>query len=93
MSFVQNLFAAILPSSWMDEMQKSTERWSVRCCRCDNSRSLWDAGGIRWGKMSVGNVQRTLAWCRDCQEVTTAAVERNDAAEDSERCFDRVEAS
>ncbi|TWT29249.1 hypothetical protein KOR42_55420 [Thalassoglobus neptunius] len=68
-------------------MQESTERWSIRCCRCDNSRSLWEAGGIRWGKMSVGNVQRTLVWCRVCRELTTAAVERSDASAARETKF------
>ena len=73
MSTVQRLFTALVPESWGERMRKSSEGWRIRCSTCGNSRSVWEAGGIRWGAASVG--KRTRVHCSHCGTTRWAVVE------------------
>jgi hypothetical protein len=73
MSLIQRFFLAIFPKKWSDDMRAESERWMIRCLTCGKSRSVWDAGGIRWKAASVG--KRTRIKCSQCEAYRDAAVE------------------
>jgi hypothetical protein len=74
MTLIQKFFSTVLPQKWADDMRAESQRWRIRCCSCGASRSLWDAGGIRWKAASVG--KQTLAHCSRCGGRRAAAIER-----------------
>ncbi len=78
MSPLQKFFTAILPKSWADDMRRESQAWQIRCTGCGASKSIWDAGGIRWKAVSSG--KRMLVRCSHCGGFRTAAVERLPAA-------------
>ena len=71
---VQRVVLSILPRRWGENMQRDSQVWRVRCCTCNHSTSIWDAGGIRWKALSVG--KRIMIRCRQCNQLRAAAVER-----------------
>ena len=66
MKLIQRALTSIVPSRTADLMKQETEQWQLRCSGCGKTKSLWDAGGIRFGKASAGNASATFAWCRSC---------------------------
>jgi hypothetical protein len=78
MTLIQRFFTAILPKSWADDMRKESQAWRIRCCGCGASKSIWDAGGIRWKAVSIG--KRMVVHCSHCGGYRAAAIERERAA-------------
>ena len=74
MTFIQKFFLAILPQKWGESMRSESEQWQIRCCTCGASRSVWDAGGIRWKAASSG--KRIMIRCEQCGALRAAAVEK-----------------
>ena len=74
MSLIQRFMMAVLPTRWGDSMREESEAWRIRCCTCGTSRSIWDAGGIRWKAYSKG--KRTLVRCSKCGWLRIAAIEK-----------------
>lgn len=66
MTGLQKFLTSVLPKSWADNMRRESEQWKM-CCPCGNQRSVWEAGGIRWG--GSGNPKRLLK-CPACQQMT-----------------------
>jgi ribosomal protein L44E len=75
---IQKFFQKILPKKWADEMRAESENWKIRCESCGTSRSVWEAGGIRWRAASVG--KKIKVFCPQCRTLRTAAVEFRPAA-------------
>ena len=73
MTAIQKIFLKILPQKWAEDMRKESEGWKIRCETCGQSRSVWEAGGIRWKAASVGKKMRVF--CKQCGDMRTAAVE------------------
>ncbi len=73
MTTIQRMMTALLPRAWADSMRRQSETWRFRCCSCGNSRSVWDAGGVRWHAASLG--KRKLIHCPRCGRLRWAAVE------------------
>lgn len=76
MSTLQKFFLAVLPQSWGESMRADSQRWQFRCCTCGWTRSVWDAGGIRWKAHSAG--KRTMMRCLQCKQIRVAALEKKD---------------
>lgn len=74
MRLLQKFFMTILPRKWGEDMRAHSQAWRIRCCSCGASRSVWDAGGIRWKAASIG--KRTVGYCPHCRGVHSAAIER-----------------
>ncbi len=72
MSFSQRIAQFILPSTWFDRIRQSSDRWMIQCPKCHSERSVWSAGGIRFGAMSAG--KRIAARCAKCGRVVAARV-------------------
>ena len=79
MSALQFVAKMILPRTWFDRIQQSSERWMVQCTKCKSERSIWSIGGIRFGAASAG--KRIAAQCTHCGRVVPARVYLRDAAE------------
>jgi hypothetical protein len=73
MTLIQRFFLAVLPKRWADSMRAESESWQIRCCTCGASRSVWEAGGIRWKAASIG--KRRLVRCPQCKALRWAAIE------------------
>ena len=71
---IQRLFLRLLPREWGDAMRRDSLQWRVRCLTCDTERSVWEAGGIRWGARSLG--KRTMVRCSTCDAWRSSAVEK-----------------
>lgn len=72
MSTVQQLAEKLLPASWFCRVRNSSEHWMIQCTKCNSERSVWDAGGIRFGASSAG--KRIAAKCSRCDAVVAARV-------------------
>ena len=77
MSFIQRLVCTIVPKRIADEIESESREWKLTCAGCSASRSVWEAGGIRWKAKGLP-VTRTL--CAGCGQVT-----RHDIARDLPR--------
>jgi hypothetical protein len=75
MSFVQRLFTAILPRKWAESMESESRAWVMQC-PCGHERSVWEAGGIRYG--ASGN-PRLRVRCPECGRQTWHRVYRKEA--------------
>src|SRR5690606_16193222 len=64
MNFVQRMVTAVAPRRIADAIEKESRSWVLRCPECGTQRSLWDAGGIRYGGSSSG--KRVLLRCSGC---------------------------
>lgn len=76
MTVTQRFLLTILPDRWGQRMKAASEEWRIRCATCDKSRTLWDAGGIRWGKFAVGSVTRTFVRCSRCRGLRAGVIEK-----------------
>jgi hypothetical protein len=74
MTAIQRFFMALLPQRWAEDMRVQSQSWQLRCCTCGATRSVWDAGLIRWKAASVG--KRITVNCSQCGRFRMAAVER-----------------
>ena len=79
MSLSQKIARLTLPSSWYDRVQESSQRWMIQCTGCKSERSVWAAGGIRYGAASTG--KRILARCTTCGNLVSARVYYRDESE------------
>lgn len=73
MTAIQKFFMKILPKHWAEDLRAKSEHWKIRCTSCGFSRSIWEAGGIRWKAASKG--KRTFVLCPGCRQLTGAAIE------------------
>ena len=73
MTMIQRLIYLCLPRGWAERIRVESEHWWFRCCTCDHSRSVWQAGGVRALAASVG--KRKLGYCPACARVRWFAVE------------------
>ncbi len=64
---------ALLPQKWGRSMRASSEGWRICCRTCGASRTVWQAGGIRWGAASTS--KRKLVYCSQCGRLRVAFVE------------------
>lgn len=76
MSLVQDVLQRWLPAGTVRAMREQTNRWQLRCLSCNRTVSLWESGGIRYGKAGVGCRSATLIRCRECWGLRLASVER-----------------
>ena len=74
MTGVQKFFCNILPGKWFEDMKSESMRWHYRCLTCGATKSVWDAGGIRWKAASYK--KRQLVSCSHCHAMKWAAVEK-----------------
>lgn len=72
MSISQSIAKRVLPAAWFDRIRHSSERWMIQCTKCKSERSVWSAGGIRFGATSAG--KRIAARCTTCGEIVAARV-------------------
>lgn len=70
MSITQSVAGFILPATWFSRIRESSERWVIQCKKCDEERSVWCCGGIRFGAASKG--KRVAAHCSTCGGIVTA---------------------
>ena len=66
MSKLQQIAERFLPGLWFAGIKRSSERWMIQCTKCNGARSVWEAGGLRWGAASYG--KRIAANCSQCGE-------------------------
>jgi hypothetical protein len=62
MSWIQRIFAAVLPRRLAESMEADSRSWMVRCS-CGFARSIWELGGIRW--KAAGQPRQYLS-CPQC---------------------------
>lgn len=74
MTGFQQFLMTVLPRAWADDLRAESESWRIRCLGCGASKSVWEAGGVRWKARSQG--KRTLVRCSHCGGMRMAAVER-----------------
>lgn len=74
MTRFQKLLVTVLPGSWAEGLRAESESWRIRCLGCGASKSVWEAGGVRWKAKSCG--KRTIVRCSRCGGMRVAAVER-----------------
>jgi Zn finger protein HypA/HybF involved in hydrogenase expression len=55
-------------------MRAESEAWRLRCSVCGATRSVWEAGGIRWKAAAVN--KQTRAHCPHCGGLRATVVER-----------------
>jgi hypothetical protein len=83
MKYVQRFVTAVCPKDWGELMRADSERWKYRCLTCGASRSMWDAGEIRWNVNTVG--QRTFKWCPTCRWLRWSELKYHDEEPSSSR--------
>ena len=66
MKFFQRALTSLVPAHVADRVRHETDQWQLLCGGCGKTKSLWEAGGIRYGKSSTQSVSATFAWCRSC---------------------------
>jgi hypothetical protein len=74
MIFIQKLVVDILPKRWSEAIQTESQSWLLRCSICGITRSVWEAGGIRFRAASIG--KSTTVWCAQCGQLRMMAVKR-----------------
>jgi hypothetical protein len=74
MTLIQKAVLSLLPKRWSAAIQAESESWLLRCSVCGTARSVWEAGGIRFGAASVG--KRVAIWCPTCGRIRVMVVER-----------------
>lgn len=67
MTFMQKLVIALLPRRWSEAIRAESQSWLLRCAACGASRSVWEAGGIRFKAASAG--KRSMVWCAQCRQL------------------------
>ena len=77
MTRFQKLLMTVLPRAWAEDLRAESESWKIRCLRCGASKSVWEAGGVRWKAKSRG--KRMIVRCSQCGGLRMAAVERETA--------------
>lgn len=73
MTWIQAALMKLLPSRWGESLRRESEGWKIVCNHCGASRSVWQAGGIRWKAKSKG--KRVLVHCDRCGRNRWARVE------------------
>lgn len=74
MTGIQKFFMKVLPKKWADDMRAESERWIMTCEGCGRSKSVWEAGGIRWKAASKG--KSMIAFCKECGGPKIIKIER-----------------
>ncbi|MDJ0752814.1 MAG: hypothetical protein QNJ45_04795 [Ardenticatenaceae bacterium] len=75
MGLIQKLVTNFLPRSLSQAIEAESRSWILRCQRCDESRSVWDAGGVRYKATSAKKI--TAGYCSNCQKMSRFSLERN----------------
>jgi Zn finger protein HypA/HybF involved in hydrogenase expression len=70
---LQKFIISFFPKSWADSIRTESERWKIRCLTCGHTRSVWEAGGIRWKATSIG--KRVTHLCPACGTFRVMAIE------------------
>lgn len=65
MRFLQWLVLRALPQKWARRVEEETKAWIFRC-PCGRERSLWEAGGLRFG--AAGRAKKVLGRCPACRK-------------------------
>lgn len=66
MRFLQWLVARSLPRKWARAVEEESRAWVFRCS-CGLERSLWEAGGLRFG--ARGRTKKILGRCPRCRKL------------------------
>lgn len=74
MSFWQKLIQRMLPKAWAQDIERESRSWIMTCNTCGTSRSIWEAGGVRYKAASAGKV--TLVYCPTCQKLRAMRIEK-----------------
>ncbi|MBK7199531.1 MAG: phage terminase large subunit family protein [Anaerolineae bacterium] len=74
MTRIQRFLMAVLPKRWADAMRAESQAWQMRCNSCGATRSVWDAGGIRW--KAAASRKQALVYCPQCGERRSTTIER-----------------
>lgn len=80
MTFLQQLLMAWLPATWARAIEAESQSWLLHCPTCGATRSVWDAGGIRFKAVSRG--KRLRIWCPACQAWRWMSMDRKPASEE-----------
>lgn len=70
MSAAQKIAKFVLPASWFNRIQASSESWMIQCTGCNSEKSVWSDGGLRFGAVSAG--KRIAAYCTTCKRIVPA---------------------
>jgi hypothetical protein len=73
MTFLQKLVLNLLPKRWSEAIRAESESWLLRCLTCGATRSLWEAGGIRY--KGTARRKRTIVWCPQCGQLRATSLE------------------
>lgn len=77
MTIIQKFVVSFLPRRWSEAIRAESQSWLLRCSTCGVTRSIWDAGGIRYKASSRG--KSAMVWCAHCGQLRMMAIERKTA--------------
>jgi len=63
----------VLPRKWAETAERESRAWKATCVHCGTSTTVWDLGGLRWGKGRPGIAAR----CQPCGRVRTHRLSRD----------------
>jgi hypothetical protein len=63
MGLVQQIVLKMFPASKSQAIKAESQAWMVRCDVCDEEKSVWDRGGVRW---KGAGTPRLRAKCTKC---------------------------
>jgi hypothetical protein len=73
MTLLQKLVLNLLPKRWSEAMRAESESWLLCCLTCGLTRSLWEAGGVRY--KGTSHSKRTVVWCPQCGRLRAMSLE------------------
>lgn len=76
MPMLQKMLTNMLSPATVERMKAESNQWQLRCTGCGKTKLLWDAGGVRYKKKSVGSASATLARCTTCRKWRWTVIER-----------------
>lgn len=74
MTRTQRLFTRIIPGQ-AESIERESREWKAICQTCENTRSIWELGGIRWKAKSKG--KRQSFFCPECGRRRVHRIERH----------------
>ena len=77
LTLVQAFVTTVLPPAWAEAIRSESQDWTFTCTACGAVRSVWEAGGIRFGAASAG--KSTVRWCEQCGRLRVMTVTRRAA--------------
>jgi len=73
MTLLQKLVLNLLPKRWSEAMRAESESWLLRCLACGLTRSLWEAGGVRY--KGTSRKKHAIVWCPQCRRLRLMSLE------------------